>query len=181
MSETVVTIGNFINTNWSAMNKAESAKSRFKAKHSKFVKAMMEGDFAPEMRGATVKQLKESFKGWIDNNTDHIKINSGGIVASYDANKEAILDFQTDIKRAEMLKFSKGTEGIVSEKEMAALEKALVTYREHCLPYIVKEAAAKLLLITPNKKERVKIIEEQTKVIVDNESKAQKELEEKEA
>jgi len=181
MSKTVVTIGNFINTNWSAMNKAESSISRFKAKHSKFVAQMRAGDFESELRGATVKQLKDSFASWVDKTTNHIAENSGGIVASYQANKEAILDFQRDIKRAEMLKMSKGTEGMVSEKEMAALEVALTTYRNDCLPYIVKEAAAKLLLVTPKKADRVKIVEEQTKVIIDNEAKAVKELEEKEA
>ena len=178
MEKSVVQIGSFIHTNWGAMLKAESSVSRFKDKHRKFVAAMLAKDFASLMHGATVEQLEKGFNGWIDKNVSHIATNSGGILASYDANKEAILDFQTDLKRAELLKMSKGTEGMVSDKETAALDKALVTYRNEALPYIIKESAAKLMLVMPDKAARTKVLKEQLSVITDNEAEAVKALEE---
>lgn len=171
-------IGSFIHTNLDAMLKAESSVSRFKEKHRKFVADMKAGDFDSLLRGATLEQLKKGFNGWVDKNIDHIKTNSGGICASFDANGEAFAAFQADLKRASLLKMSKGTEGMISEKERETLEVALKTYKEKAIPYIIKECAAKLMFVIPNKTERKQVLTDQLAVVVDAEAEAVKKLEE---
>ena len=177
MAKSEVVIGSFLTTNWNAMLQSESKISRFKAKHAKFVADMKAGDFDKYLRGATVKQLEETIDSWVDRTHDHIVANSGRILASVSANKEAILDFQTDLKRAELLKMGKGTEGMITDKERTTLEAALKTYRNKCLPRIVAECAAKMQFVLPSKKAQTEAIKAQTVALVADEAAAHAEAE----